>query len=217
MIAAIAAVLVTQEQRNVDDPVQRGKRGQITAASSESFLRARRLQQAIDTVIAAAPGTTITSLRITPTQVNATMHHPDGREESFTVDPALELRRFSTGARRRKGLAPSKIPVGVPNRLVSLAVDRLELQPEDLDYVLLSVFDSPNQPSIVNWGLYYSEPPLDNDAVANLDGTDLRLMGTPDAAARASARKNERQAAKARSAAKRAVALAKARMEAAGR
>lgn len=195
MIVAFFAVLgvwfAAEEQRRLDDPVLKAERGEITITSPESLLREPNVARALTLIERAAPdGSTVESLRLTPTQINASVAHPDGRRVDMVIDPALELSKEESGAVRGQGPEASEIDPALPAQLIDRTQRKLRLQPADLDYVTLTVGSIDGEAS---WGLYYSEPPLDNDATAAFDGSDLRLLGTPSAAQRKAER--DRQAA----------------------
>ncbi|MBO9532666.1 MAG: hypothetical protein J7513_06815 [Solirubrobacteraceae bacterium] len=194
-IAAFVVVFNAEEQRRLDDPVERAARGEVTVQSSESLLQADQFETALDAAEGAAPdGATVESIRLTPTRVDITVAQRDGARFSIGVDPAFRVTKNDAGAAEPAGLPFERVPTAVPARLVRTIEGKLGLKPADLDYLLLntgkSSFDGKRTDS---WGAYYSKPPLKNDAMAALDGTDVRLIGTPDAKTRATLRASARR------------------------
>lgn len=186
---ALGVYFAVEEQRRLDDPVLKAERGEITITSPESLIAERKLATALTLIERAAPaGSTVESLRLTPTLINASVAHPDGRRYDMAIDPALELTQAESGAVRGEGPQASEIDPALPSQLIDRTERKLRLKPADLDYVTLTVSGADGEPS---WGLYYAEPPLDNDATAAFDGTDLRLLGTPSAAQRQAERDRE--------------------------
>lgn len=182
----LAAMFALEERRRLDDPVLKGQRGEITTLSPQSLVREEHFARALAAVGAAVPaGSRVQSLRLTPLELRATLAGPDGRQFDLTVDAGHELTERTGGGVRPTGPAPRAIDPALPLELVTRAEQRLRLQPRHLDYVLLSVVG--DEPA---WGLYYAEPPLDNDATAAFDGSDLRIIGTPPAAARQAAKRS---------------------------
>lgn len=181
--AAFAVMFTLEEQRRIDDPVLKGQRGEITHASTESLLRETNLARALKLIDGAAPkGSTLESLRITPTDVGATVAHPDGRRFDMRIDAAFALTQERNGAARPSGPKATEVDPATPAKLLVTTERKLKLQPRHLDYVLLSPANAGQDEPY--WGMYYSEPPLDNDATAAFDGTDVRLIGEPSAAQR---------------------------------
>ena len=174
--ALLTAMFVVEERRRLADPVLKGQRGEVTSASAESLLRAERLGRALTLIGAAGPaGSTVESLRLTPTAINAVIAEPNGRRHSVDIDLALALTKQESGAVRGEGPQAAEIDASMPTRLIDRARRNFGLKPGDLDYVLLSARSG--QPGKATWGLYYSEPPLDNDLTADFDGSNLRVIG----------------------------------------
>lgn len=184
---ALGVMFAREEQRRLDDPVLQAQRGEVTVASAGSLLQEANVAKALALLEGAAPaGSKVQSLRLTPTDIQGTLAHPNGRQVNVRIDAGLNLTSQRSGGVRPTGPAASEIDPAIPAKLIARAERKLKLKPADLDYVLLTVFS--DEPM---WGLYYSEPPLDNDATAAFDGSDLRLLGTPSAADRKAERERE--------------------------
>lgn len=190
-IGAYTAVFMAEEQRRLDDPVLKAERGEVTPTSPESMIRNKNLRRALSTIRRESPrGATVESLRIEPGRVQATVAQSDGAQRQLEVDLSGEVSTREASADEPEGLAFSRIPVEVPERLLRTIEGKLKLRPADLDYILLN----PRKQTIGSgrddsWGVYYSKPPLNNDATAELNGKDVRLLGTPKAAQRAQMRR----------------------------
>ncbi|MEH3052883.1 MAG: hypothetical protein PGN13_02605 [Patulibacter minatonensis] len=196
--AVFAFVFVTEEQRRLDDPVQKAARGEISVVGRDSLFDPARLGRALAGVERQSPrGGTVESIRLTPASMDVVVARPDGAQFEFNVDAALKVTKDDYTAGAPEGLPFSRIEATVPAKLLRVSERKLGLKPAHLDYVLLntsrSSFDGSRDDS---WGAYYSEPPLDNDATAELDGTDVRLIGTPDAKTRAAQRASARSSIK---------------------
>lgn len=191
--AAFAVLFTAEERHRLNDPVQKASRGEITAASGESLLRATNLRKALTAAKAKVPSNvTVESVRITPSRIDITVAQPDGAQFELAVDPSMEVQKDDYPAAEPEGIPFSKIPTAVPERLLGTIERKLGLKPADLDYLLLNTGKDFEGDRDDSWGAYYSKPPLNNDATAELNGTDVRLIGTPKAADRA----RMRQAAK---------------------
>lgn len=189
--AAFAVLFSAEEERRMNDPVEKASRGELTPASRESMLKTANLRRALNAVKAQSPaGATVESMRIEPARVDIKVARRDGSQIEFSVDPSFSVDKDDYPASEPQGIPFSRVPVGVPERLIRTIEAKLKLRPANLDYLLLntrvSSIDGKRDDS---WGAYYSKPPLNNDATAALNGTDVRLIGTPDAASRAQMRK----------------------------
>ncbi len=106
-------------------------------------------------------------------------------------EPAFDVNKNSYPASEPEGIPFSRIDTAVPQRLVGTIERKLGLKARDLDYLVLSLSKSSiDGKRDDSWNAYYTKPPLHNDATATLQGTDVRLLGTPDAATRAQLRKS---------------------------
>lgn len=192
-IAAFAVLFTTTEQDRLHDPAQRASRGDITYKTADSLIKHGNLTKALAALKAKSPANaTVESLRITPTRIDATVAQSDGAQFELSVDPAFKVTKDTYPASEPEGLPFSKIPTAVPERLLATTESKLGLKAADLDYILLNPSTSIDGTRDDDWGLYYSKPPLHNDATATLAGKDVRLLGTPDAATRASMRNSAR-------------------------
>lgn len=191
--AAFALIFIREEHRRMNDPVEKAQRGEITTTSGDSLLKHQNLTKALAAAKAKAPAeATIESLRITPSRIDITVAQSDGAQWELAVDPSFKVTKDTYPASEPEGLPFSKIPTGVPERLVKSIQAKLHLQPQNLDYVLLNPRKDFEGKRDDEWGAYYSKPPLHNDATAALNGSDVRLIGTPDAATRATMRASAR-------------------------
>lgn len=190
---AFTLLFVNEEHRRLHDPTQMAARGDITYNSADSLIRQQNLVKAMAAVKAKSPANgTVESLRITPTRIDVTVAQPDGAQWEYEVGPDFKVSKDTYPADEPEGLPFSKIPLAVPQHLLTSVQAKLHLQPANLDYILLNPRKDFDGKRDDEWGAYYSKPPLHNDATAALDGTDVRLIGTPDAATRASIRANAR-------------------------
>ncbi len=200
MFVAVALVSVTglfwqARQERLNDPLDQAARGEITAGSPQSFLRSARLRAGLDGIAAKAPrDAAILNLTIAPTELTATLLRADGSELYASVDAALTTQvRPAPNALDGHGLPFASIPADAPERFLRVAGRKLALHSQYLERLSLNVIQSPGQQPY--WLATYTHPPLKNEAMAALDGTDVRYVGEPSAAQRAEARAVERRSA----------------------
>jgi hypothetical protein len=187
--AAFAVVFYGEEQRRLDDPTQKASRGEITASTGDSLIKAANLRRALKAVEQKSPaGATVESIRIEPSRLDVTVAQADGAQFELSVNPAFEVDKDEYPASQPEGLPFSQIPTDVPERLLGTIERKLALKPANLDYIVLNPGKTFEGKRDDNWSAFYSKPPLNNDAIAALNGTDVRLIGTPNAAARAQMR-----------------------------
>ncbi len=195
------------EQHALTDPVQRAARGEVGSATAISFTRPDNLRRALAVIgEAAAPGATIGTFTIRPDRVDVTTINPDGRTQTGQVglDYTLELRDFSTSD--YDGLELSEINPAAPAKIIERAQRIAGLLPADFDYMTISAYPTDLVES--SWSAFWSEPPRGNDIAAAIDGSDVRPLGTPDAAARKAQAKASAAAERARRAAAKQAELA---------
>lgn len=187
-LVAFTGLFWQAREHRLADPLDQAARGAITSGSAQSFLAAPRLRAALTAVAAEAPAdAAVMSLSLSPAKFSATLVRPDGSELVALVDPALAATvRPATNASERRGMAFSAVPVDVPLQLLADSERKLGLHPQDLEQLSLYVIDTPGQQPY--WHADYLRPALHHDAVAALDGSDVRRLGDPDAALRATRR-----------------------------
>ncbi len=191
--AAFAVLFYGEEQRRLNDPVERANRGEITATGGDSLLTSANLRKAISAARAQVPSNvTVESMRLTPARIDLVVAQPDGAQYELSVDPSYDVDKDDYPASEPEGLSFSRIPADVPERLLGTIERKLNLKPANLDYLVLNTGKDFEGDRDDSWGAYYSKPPLNNDATAELNGTDVRLIGTPKAADRAQMRQAAR-------------------------
>ncbi len=131
-------------------------------------------------------------MRLTPARIDLVVAQPDGAQYELSVDPSYDVDKDDYPASEPEGLSFSRIPADVPERLLGTIERKLNLKPANLDYLVLNTGKDFEGDRDDSWGAYYSKPPLNNDATAELNGTDVRLIGTPKAADRAQMRQAAR-------------------------
>jgi hypothetical protein len=193
VVSLVAATYLFAADRahRKNDPMDQAQRGVLTAASPNSFTRQPRLDAALAKIKAKVPADArVSLLNISPVEVTATLVRPDGATiyASVSADLKAQSRDTSIGS-EAKGVAISQIDTAIPARLLARADTKLKLRPAFLERI---TYGTPYLASGSGyWNLSYTRPVLHNDATAAADGTDLRLQGEPDAAARAATRKAE--------------------------
>jgi hypothetical protein len=169
-------VLVTAEQDAVDDPVEKAARGEIDGLDDLSMLREENLRRALDD-IADSDYPLVTSMRVDPERINATVRDSDGIRKVFNIDAGFDVDESDFGAGEDEALAAANVNAAGPERMIETVVKRTDREAEDVDYVALSV--SGNDTS---WLLYIDEGPArDRQWAAAADGSDVRRPGEPSA------------------------------------
>lgn len=206
-LGAAVYVFSAEEQDALSDPLKRAARGEVDSATAISFTRPANIRRALAVIgERAAPGATIGTFTIRPDRIDVTTINPDGRSQTGQVglDYSLELRDFSTSD--YDGLELSEIDPEAPAKIIDLAERREGLLPGDFDYMTISAYPTDLVES--SWSAFWSEPPRGNDIAAAIDGSDVRPLGTPDAAARKAQAKASAAAERARRAAAKQAELA---------
>jgi hypothetical protein len=169
-------VLVNAEQDAVDDPVEKAARGEIDGLDDLSMLREENLRRALDD-IADSDYPLVTSMRVDPERINATVRDSDGIRKVFNIDAGFDVDESDFGAGEDEALVATDVNASGPERMIETVTERTDREPEDVDYVALSV--SGDDPS---WLLYIDEGPArDRQWAAAADGSDVRRPGEPSA------------------------------------
>lgn len=210
VFAAGAFMFVTVEGNAVDDPVQKAERGEVGTNDPLSLIRPANLTRALRTLDGElGDGGFIESFRLAPTRINAMIVQPSGQRETVLINVAFETSSTEAGTGEGEGLQPSDIDVDAPQRIIRAAREKFDLRAASFDYLVA------NKPSREadgpSWTGFWKLPLKDNDIVAAGDGTDVRLLGTPDATSRAESKAAEERAASAqRAAAERSQCISRA-------
>lgn len=198
VLAAGALMFVRVEDDAVHDPVKRAQRGEISTTDAASLTRPanmRRMLRAVDGKL--GEGGFIDSLRVDPTSANVIVVQPDGRRQTLSVNVAFDVSSSDAGTGEGEGLQPSSIDATAPQKIIRAAQRRLDLQPRNFDYMVISRRLSESSPP-PSWSAFWTLPLKDNDVAAAADGTDVRPLGTPDAASRARTKAAAEQAERSR-------------------
>lgn len=169
VIGATAGVLVAEESGARNDPLVKARRGQVTGLHELSLARAQNTRFALNMVIESAQeGAVVTSLRLSPLQLNASMQNADHSLETIDVNVKLDPRVVRSGAGNSKGVAPARIDPAVPEKLLHELDERFGFPPERLNYM---VFDPDG------WDVYMHKDALDAHFAAAADGSGLKGFG----------------------------------------
>lgn len=210
VLAAGALMFVRLEQDAVSDPVKKAERGEVGTTSALSLTREGNLRRAVAAVDRSLDdGGFIDSFRVAPDRVNVIVVQPSGRRESIAVNVAFETTSTDAGTGEGEGLQPDDIDPAAPERIIRAAREKFDLQPKDFDYLVANEARDEGEPS--TWTGFWKLPLKDNDIAAAGDGTDVRLLGTPDAKTRAQTKAAQERAERAqREAAERSQCLSRA-------
>lgn len=184
VIAAGALMFVRLEQDAQSDPVKQAERGEIDATSELSLTLEGNLRRALAAVDRDLDeGGFIDSFRVAPDRVNAIVVQPSGKRETVAVNVAFETTTSDAGTGEGEGLQPDDIDPAAPQRIIRAAREKFDLQPKNFDYLVANEASREGEQS--TWTGFWKLPLKDNDVAAAGDGTDVRMLGTPDAKTRA--------------------------------
>jgi hypothetical protein len=172
--AIVAVLLVRTEHHDVNDPVKRAERGEITATSADSLVRPQRLRRALRVLAErAGPDGVVTSFRLAPDRLNTAVRAPDGKRTLVNINPAFGVTTSDYGFGSDEGFAASSVPADVPARMLREVAARAGVSPDALDYLVYNAGDS-------GWSLFLKPggiPFADTQWVAAADGSELRRNG----------------------------------------
>jgi hypothetical protein len=176
-VVAVVVVLTRAEHDNLNDPVQKAARGEITGVTGLSLLNPTQLTKALAKLRAKAPeGRLIDSARFDPTQVNVDVALPDYKAARYKVDNALHVSTEGDGETDEKGLAWSAIDPNVPAKILRKVNRMTGTKPTDVDYFALQVL-SPAKDS--RWIVFLARgtPPSKRSYLADLRGHHIQGNG----------------------------------------
>ena len=173
-LAAVVIVLMRQEDKAVNDPVQKAARGEVTGLAPLSLMTADRLRQAMAKLHDKAPDGRIINLRVAPTRVDAEIALPDFKAARYQVDSGLGVDQTGTGETTEKGLRWGLVDPAVPERMLRKVNARSGTKPDDVDYTVL-VADS-SAPRDSDWSLFLARGtrPDRRSYIADLHGRGVR-------------------------------------------
>lgn len=162
-LGGTALVLVRAERQALDDPVQKGARGEVRGLSALSLLREANLRPALAKVQARLkPDEQLTNLRLDPTRLDIQVRDTIGHRRSMSVgldgkvrvseDPGTDS---STGPKGLGGIDPS-----APARMLVAVRAREGYPPERLNYL---VYDGGDESSEPRWDAFYVEVPVERN------------------------------------------------------
>jgi len=174
VIGAVVFVLTRAEQDELNDPVKKAARGEVTGLGPLSLLTAGQFAGAMTAIGDRYPDGRPTSIRVEPTRVNASVRTGEYALRQVSVDVALKTHEDGTGETTEKGLALSRIDPQAPERLVRAVNERTHTQPTDVAYLVLSV-DS-TSPRTSRWALFLARgtPPDQRRYTSDLAGRDVK-------------------------------------------
>ena len=117
----------------------------------------------------------LTVLRIAPERIDAVVRKAGGERASIQVTSDLDVRSFPAGVATaaERGLSLRRLDPALPDRLVRRAARRLEVSPDDIDYLALSAVGGGVGGGGV-WSLFFDGG---GHVVADLDGSNMRVPG----------------------------------------
>jgi len=173
-LVAVVLVLMRQEDKAVNDPVQKAARGEVAGLAPLSLMTADRLRQAMAKLHDRAPGGRIINLRVAPTRVDAELALPGYKAARYQVDTGLGVSQSGTGETTEKGLRFSAVDPAAPQRILRKVNAKSGTKPGDVDYAVL-IADS-TAPRDSDWSLFLARGtrPDRRSYIADLHGRDVR-------------------------------------------
>ncbi|MBJ7328387.1 MAG: hypothetical protein JHC95_00730 [Solirubrobacteraceae bacterium] len=191
VLVAGALMFVRLENDALDDPVKQAERGEIDARSTAALTTPANFEKALNTIDGELdPGGFIDTLRVAPTRIDATVVQPSGQRENISVNTAFDANSTDFGTGEGEGLQPQDVDTAAPAKIIRVSERKYGLKPENFDYMAINRSRSEGSPT--TWSAFWKLPLKDNDITATAQGTDVRLLGTPDAKARAEMNAGER-------------------------
>jgi hypothetical protein len=171
-LALSAYVLITSEHDAVHDPVQKAARGEIKGLDPESLLREVNLRRAL-AKIDAGSRPLVTTIRIAPDRVDATVRDTDGSRKLLSIDTGFGVKENDFGVGDDDAVRTSQINAAGPERMLKAVAERTRMSPDAVDYVTMSFSSSDPQ-----WYMSLDQGPARvRQWVAAPDGTDVRKPG----------------------------------------
>jgi hypothetical protein len=168
-LGGTAVVLVHEERQALDDPLQKGQRGEVVGAAGLSLLAPANFARALDIARAElAPDHQLTNLRLSPTRLDITVRNTLGEQRSIQVGLDYDPRVNDAGTNSTTGpRGVTGIDVSAPARALAAVLARERWAPSTLDYV---VYDAPQGDTPSRWDLFFTKVPIERNHVAT-DGS----------------------------------------------
>jgi hypothetical protein len=174
-LGGTALVLVREERHALDDPVEKGRRGEVVGAAGLSLLAPANLERALALARAKLqPDHQLTNLRLEPTRLDVTVRNTLGEQREIQVGLDYKARVFnggtnsSTGPRQLGG-----IDTGAPARALAAVLARERWAPSTLDYV---VYRPPQGDTPSRWDMFFTKVPIERNHIG-ADGSGRLLPG----------------------------------------
>ncbi|MFL5844954.1 MAG: hypothetical protein ACJ762_09700 [Solirubrobacteraceae bacterium] len=177
--AGCAAIWVPLERHYTNDPVERARRGEVTALHELSMLRADNAVRAVRLVEERSPAEVrVQTLTIRPTALTMTVVEPgNGTERDWGVDPGFHVGGGEAeDASSDYGVTFRALDLTVPERMARTVLDQTHRNPRDIEYASAAT-SATGEP--VQWLLYLAGGRI-RDRVwrADADGSHVRRNGT---------------------------------------
>ncbi len=111
-------------------------------------------------------------LRVAPDRIDAILHQPGGERVNVQVRADLHVLRFPAGTGAERGLSLRRFDVGLPERLVRRAAERVGAARDDLSYLALSATPSFGGGGV--WSIFFDGG---RHVIADYDGSNMRVPG----------------------------------------
>lgn len=182
-LAVVFAVVLKVQHDEVNNPMQKAQRGEITATSADSLLQPSKLSRALKQISGKAGSeAATTSLRVDATSVDATVRDANGDETIYRIDPSFNLSTSSFGSTTEHGAQLSRVDPRAPQRILAAAKRREGRAPDTLDYM---VFDVSSIDGSVMWNVFYTGGRADRrQFFADARGRDVHRPGEASQAER---------------------------------
>lgn len=160
-LGGTALVLVREERRALDDPVQQGQRGEVTGIAGISLLGPANLRRALYAADARlADDEQVTSVRIEPTRLDVQARNTVGTQRFLQVGLDHRVHVTSTSgtstATGPRGL--TELDAAAPARLIRTVQAREGYPPDRIDYVVFSPASTPSR-----WDAFWTNVPIERN------------------------------------------------------
>ncbi len=162
-LGGTALALVHEEREALDDPVQKGQRGEVVGAERLSLLAPANLARALALARAELkPDHQLTNLRLSPTRLDVTVRNTLGERREIQVGLDYDARVFdSSGSDSRTGpRGLTGIDVNAPSRALAAILAREGWSSRTLNYV---VYDAPDATNPARWDLFFEKVPIERN------------------------------------------------------
>jgi hypothetical protein len=164
-LGGTAVGLVRAERDALDDPVQKGERGEVVGAEGLSLAAPANFAHALAVArTKLAPDHQLTSLRLAATRLNIIVRNTTGEQRSIQVGLDYKARVSDAGTNSATGPRNlAGIDTAAPARALTATLARERWAPSTFDY---AVYVAPDGDTPSRWNLFFTKVPIERNHVA---------------------------------------------------